>query len=183
MKTCVKTIVLAALSTIVVFTGLSISSCENDKCKAIACAYGGVCNGGECTCATGYEGTQCEDVTRDKFTGTWTVTEKGTLTNPAIYPISISPGEAIQDVTIKNFYNLFPGSVLVNCYVSNDTLYIPRQEVFHKVVEGFGYLNPNVTQEENANMIVRYHVVDSATGSVNDFGLDAGQPSQWDKED
>ncbi|MBL7718005.1 MAG: hypothetical protein JNL72_04155 [Flavipsychrobacter sp.] len=171
------------MSTLVVFAGLTISSCGNDPCKAIVCAYGGVCADGECTCATGYEGTQCEKVSREKFMGTWGVTEKGTLTNPAIYNVSIEPAEAIQDVTIANFYNLFPGEVRVKARVSNDTLYIDRQEAFNRVVEGVGYIDQPATKEENAHMIMRYYVADPSTGKINDFGWDAGQPSEWELQD
>ena len=182
MKTCLKSIVLSALSAIVVFTGLTISSCDPDKCKAITCAYGGVCDGGQCTCATGYEGNQCEKITRDKFTGTWSVTEKGTLTNPALYTLKIKDGGAVHEVAIENFYNLFPSGVEVYAYVSNDTLYIPRQEQFHRTVEGRGYLQPNVNEEEDASIEMHYYVADSATHKVNDYGWDEGQPSLWDKQ-
>jgi uncharacterized membrane protein len=182
MNTCLKTIVLTALSAIVVFTGLTYSSCVSDKCKAITCAYDGVCDDGECTCATGYEGTQCERITRDKFLGTWTVIEKGTLTNPATYTATINPGEYIHEVAIKNFYNLFPAGVSVYAYVSDDTLYIPVQQRFNKTIEGRGYLRPSTENEENATMELHYYVVDSATQKLNDYGWDQGQPSQWDKQ-
>jgi hypothetical protein len=180
MNTSFKAIVLTAVTVLAVFTGLMYTSCKPDKCKAITCAYGGVCSGGECTCATGYEGTQCEKITRDKFLGTWTVTEKGTLSNPAIYTIAISAAEPVDEVTIKNFYNLFPGNVLVAARVSDDTLYIQRQERFNRTVEGRGYLTPNAEGEENAALVMHYYVVDSL-GRRNDFGWDLGQPSLWDK--
>ena len=179
MKTCVKTIVLSALSALVVFTGMTYTSCNPDKCKAITCAYGGVCTNGECTCATGYEGNQCEKVTRDKFTGTWEVAETGTQTGFNRYTISIAPAEAIQEVGIFNFYNYIPMNLSVIANVSNDTLYIPRQELFNRTIEGMGYLDPTVDYEENGHMILRYRVTETVSGVYNDFGLIEGQPSLW----
>ncbi len=181
MKTCVKTIVLSALSALVVFTGLTYTSCNPDKCKAITCAYGGVCTDGECTCATGYEGNQCEKVTRDKFTGEWTVIEVGTQTGNNSYVLYITDAKAVQDVAILNFYNYIPQGQAVMANVSKDTLYIPRQEVFNRTIEGFGYLDPDVTVYEQAHMIVRYRVIEPISGTVNDFGFIEGQPSDWYK--
>lgn len=179
MKTCVKTIVLSALSALVVFTGITYTSCNPDKCKAITCAYGGVCTDGECTCATGYEGNQCEKITRDKFTGTWDVAETGTQTGFNDYVLSIVPAEAINEVGIRNLYNYFEQHIIA--HVSDDTLYIPRQEVFNRVIEGLGYLDPTVDYEENGHMIVRYRVTEPISGVVNDFGFIEGQASLWYK--
>ena len=179
MKTCVKAIVLSAMSVLVVFTGITYTSCNPDKCKAITCAYGGTCTDGECTCATGYEGNQCEKISRDKFTGVWDVVESGTLTGSNQYATSIFDAEAIQDVAIGDFYNYFPTHI--NAYVSADTLYIPRQEVFNRIVEGIGYMNPSLEHQEYGHMIVRYYVTEVTTGKTNDFGWDQGEPSHWYK--
>lgn len=183
MKTCLKTIVVSAMSALVVFTGMTYSSCKPKPCHAITCAYGGVCQDGECLCATGYEGNQCEKIMRDKFTGTWQVEEDGTMTNPTIpgYTTAIEDAQAVQDVTIKNFYNYFPAGSRIKAHVSGDTIYIDRQVVFAHYVEGIGYINPNTKLEEQAQIIMRYYVEDSVTHSVNDFGWDQGEPSIWYK--
>jgi hypothetical protein len=183
MKTCLKTIVLSALSALVVFTGMTYSSCKPKPCHSIVCAYDGVCKDGECICATGYEGNQCEAITRDKFTGVWNVYEDGTLTNAVNgYPIEIADAFSIQDVAITNLYNYFPAGLKIKAHVSGDTLYIDRQPIFAHYVEGFGYINPNTNSEEQAQMIVRYYVQDSTTHSINDYGWDQGEPSIWYKD-
>lgn len=182
MKTCLKTIVLATLSTVVVFTGLTYTSCNPDKCKAITCAYGGVCNDGDCTCATGYEGSQCEKITRNKFVATWKVSEKGSLTNSQLYTLDIAAGAAINEVVITNFNNTIPHAYKVQATVSQDTLYIPRQRLYGRVIEGRGYLVPDVAFEEYGSMTVQYYVTDTATGRTNDYGWDIGLQSNWSKQ-
>src|SRR5579872_6337774 len=126
MKTPLKPIIIPALITIAAFFSFAYVSCNRDKCKTIVCANGGVCNQGACICPSGYQGTNCETVSRLKFLGNWQVFEKGSITNAAQYGISIEPSDNITNVVIKNMFNYF--QVPISGYVSNDTLYIPNQQ-------------------------------------------------------
>ncbi len=103
MKLTLKTVLFSSIATIGAFFAVVYSSCNRDKCKTIVCANNGVCNGGSCVCPSGYEGTNCEKVSRNKFLGNWTVFEKGSITLAAQYPISIEATTEVYDVTIKNF--------------------------------------------------------------------------------
>jgi len=125
MNASIKTIMLSALGAIAAFATVTYSSCKSDPCKAIVCANGGVCNDGSCTCPSGYEGTQCETVMRDKFKGVFVVLEKGSVSNTAQYSVSVEPGTAVTDIKIKNFGNRFTDPV--EAYVKGDTLYIPQK--------------------------------------------------------
>ena len=87
MKTPFKSIFVAALATVATFASLMYVSCNRDKCKTIVCANNGVCNQGACICPSGYGGTNCETVLRDKFLGSWQVFEKNL--QPAQYIIDI----------------------------------------------------------------------------------------------
>src|SRR5579871_4978211 len=104
MKTRLKTILVSCLSTLFIFAAVVYMSCNRDKCKTIVCAHGGVCNSGGCICPSGYEGSNCETVSRDKFLGNWSVFEKGSVTEQAQYPVNIAQGPNITDVVINNFY-------------------------------------------------------------------------------
>ena len=66
MKDMLKPIILSSIAIIGVLFTVMYTSCKPDKCKAIACAYGGTCNDGSCKCLPGYEGPNCETITRKK---------------------------------------------------------------------------------------------------------------------
>jgi len=108
MKARFKTIILAAFGAISAFTAVTFTSCTTDKCKSVVCAYGGVCNAGACICQSGYEGTFCETVSRDKFIHTWIVVETGTLSSTASYTVTVQPGtdNTQTSLVIQNFYKL-----------------------------------------------------------------------------
>ena len=183
MKAPLKKVVIPALIIVSAFISITyMSSCNRDKCKTIVCANGGVCNSGACTCPSGYEGSNCETVSREKFLGNWTVFEKGSVTEAAHYVISIQPSTQITDVVIQNFYNYF--TVPIKGYVSGDSLYIPNQQYQGKVVFGIGYIYSNVTYGQFGAVSMSYEVIDTATQVVNDFGYyapDLSNPSAWNK--
>lgn len=64
--------------TIAIFSFSTFIGCK-DVCKDIDCQNGGACSEvdgeGVCTCATGYEGTNCETAINQKFVSTYTVTD------------------------------------------------------------------------------------------------------------
>lgn len=184
MKFPFKTVFISSLATIAVFfTVVYTTSCNRDKCKTITCANGGVCNGGSCTCPSGYEGTNCEKESRLKFLGNWTVFEKGSITLAAQYPISIEPASEVTDVVIKNFYNYF--KTPIRATVSGDSLFIPNQQYEGKVLFGIAHIYSNVTYGQYGGIEAYYEIIDTATQKVNDFGynaaIDNSLPSQWNK--
>lgn len=57
---------------------VTISSCERQSCKNVACPIGQTCNTGRCFCADGYEGTNCDINSFEKYVANnrnWNVTE------------------------------------------------------------------------------------------------------------
>jgi len=178
----IKTIFLSALSTIVAFTAVTYTSCTPDKCKSVVCAYGGVCNEGSCICQSGYEGAQCEFITRDKFLGVYQVVETGTITDISHYTVSINADpNNVTNVTITNFYNSITTSV--TGYVKGDSLYIPQKTYNNNTltVQGYGYIQQEGTTYAQHAQLTLYYSVVNAKGVVNDFGTAAGSPSIWNK--
>ncbi len=179
MKARLKSIILSAMGVAAVFTTVTVTSCNNDPCKSIVCAYGGTCAEGDCICPSGYEGTHCEIVTREKYRGVWTVFEDGTSTNPAQYQISFVNGEGATDMKITNFYNRFAGDD-INVRVKGDSLFIPQQDVNGYTIEGIGYLDWKEFYPDDGKLTVRYKIV-NADGKTDDYGLNTGTPSIWEK--
>ncbi|NDC41900.1 MAG: hypothetical protein EBZ77_10175 [Chitinophagia bacterium] len=177
-------VTLTALS--VLFAVLWATSCRLDKCKAISCAYSGLCIDGACACHPGYEGTNCETITRKKYIGSlWQVHEKGTISPTINYPVAIEPGEQINVVSIKNFYNYFGGNS-VRAIVDKDTIVIPNQQIMGKVIFGKGYIHSSSAESINDIITMYYAVIDSANNNiVDDFGyysaIDHSSPSVWYK--
>lgn len=182
MKTPTKSLFVSAVLALTTIFSVAYFSCNRDKCKTIVCANHGVCNYGVCVCPSGFQGTNCETVSRQKFLGNWLVFEKGTITNAAQYPISIEPSNNVTDVVIKNFYNYFEHSI--KGYVQHDTLYIPNQQLEGRIVFGIGYITSNVTYGQYGTILMNYEVIDTATNIPNDFGFygpDLSQVSTWNK--
>ena len=178
-----KTIILAALSSVLAFSAVTYNSCKPDKCKSIRCAYGGVCKDGNCLCQSGYEGSQCETVIRDKFLGVWSVFESSTMTGqPRNYTVNITEGDNITDVKIRNFYNLLTNDVYA--IVKGDSLVINKQSIDGRTIQGYGYLDPDMHYTEHAKLIVHYAVVIDSSSAIDDYGLYpsvGGTESLWEK--
>ncbi len=188
MKLRFKTIIFSAFATLAAFFSIVFVSCNRDKCKSVVCAHGGICNGGSCTCPAGYEGSNCETVSRNKFLGNWTVLEKGSITLGAQYGTSIeattdNPSTGPVNLVIKNFYNYF--TTPIKAYVQRDTIFIPNQQYEGKVLFGVGFIYSDVTYGQYGAIEMRYEIIDSATSKVNDFGynaaIDHSDPSVWNK--
>lgn len=66
-----RSIIITAILSIGVFFAISYTSCNKDRCNDVACLNAGVCDGGNCTCVAGFEGSRCEISSRDKFINTF----------------------------------------------------------------------------------------------------------------
>jgi len=187
MKATLKPVLIFTIVTLSAFFTIVYTSCVPDKCKAIACAHGGTCNQGACTCKPGFSGPNCETATKDKFLSQWGVLETGSVTPQTQYALNIDKTNSDTVVVIKNLFNFFTQSVLA--YVQGDTLVIPNQQLMGHVVFGKGYIYSTPLYGANSAISMRYEVVDTAAGQpqqwVDDFGfystIDNSSPSIWSR--
>ena len=124
-----KHIALAAILTVGAFSAVMYSSsCTKDKCKDVTCQNGGVCSDGVCTCAIGYEGTNCETASRAKFVKSWTASDTRVADGHAepTYVAPIAAGTTIVDVKIGNFWGSFTHDVIGT--VSGNVITVPSQQ-------------------------------------------------------
>lgn len=180
MKARLKTLILSAIGVFSAFSIVTVSSCV-DKCKSISCAYDGVCSDGMCICQTGYEGPQCETLMAKKFYGTWVVSEVGSVSDASQYTISIDPPPTtnLTEVRIKNFRNFIPEDVVA--YVKADTIYIPQQDVYGHTIVGSGWVEDEKYYGDNGRIVMKYKITNDTTGVTDDFGVDGGTASTWNK--
>ncbi len=190
MKFTAKPILIAVISVLSAVSVVFYGSCNKDtgngisyssKCKNITCANKGVCNDGVCTCPSGYEGTNCEIISRNKFTGMWSIEETGTISGHRQYPVVISTDDSITTLKIGNFYNYFKANL--RAIILKDTITIPNQALEGKVVFGKGYVYSDSLAGANTRISLRYEVIDTLSGKVDDFGyygdLDQSSSSSW----
>jgi hypothetical protein len=80
-----KSILLAGFITVSAFSATIFTSCNPDACKDVVCNNNGTCTDGTCTCAVGFEGTNCDTESRTKVFGSFllsgTDSDGGTYTN------------------------------------------------------------------------------------------------------
>lgn len=100
----IKHIALSALLTVGAFGTVLYTSCNKDACKDVTCQNGGTCNDGKCTCTTGYEGTNCETKSRDKFVGVYTGSEICSVGTDN-YSITLTANSDALKLTMQNLYN------------------------------------------------------------------------------
>ena len=170
MKSPLKTIFFVAFTLVLAFSAVTYNSCKRDKCNAIRCAYGGVCKDGNCICQSGYEGSQCQTITRDKFLGIWSVSEHSSMTHTdRNYSINIAEGANITDVAIHNFYNILTDDLYA--YAQGDSLIIRTASHNGRTVTGYAFLDPDYHTVENGKLIIHYAVTIDSSGMIDDYGL------------
>lgn len=107
--------------------GMFMMNACTDPCKDVTCLNGGVCDEGDCICATGYEGTDCGTEMRAKFLGSFTFVDgcyPGVTTNSAIG----TSADAVNKVTISNILGSTLGGI-AKAEVNGINITIPSQSI------------------------------------------------------
>lgn len=125
-----KTIAASLLLTLGAFTAITYTACNKDECKSVDCGPNGTCISGSCSCATGYEGSNCATESRAKFINQYTVTASCQASYVA--NIMAKSGTDVTQVTINNFAGLDAAAgttTSVNATISGTHIKIPTQNV------------------------------------------------------
>lgn len=116
-------------------------SCS-DPCDDIACGDNGTCDDGTCICETGYEGTNCETLVIDKYTGTWLSTDFECDGDSDQVTFIIEQGATVTDL---QFYEIEDDEYVFQMNYTGDTLTIPSQTMDDITVSGSGTVNADGT--------------------------------------
>lgn len=66
-----KHIIFTTISFFAIAGTLTYTSCIEEACYKMRCRNGGSCANGICNCPSGYEGSQCEIISTEKYFGTY----------------------------------------------------------------------------------------------------------------
>ena len=122
----IKNIALAGFLTLSAVVAVVYSSCTKDDCKDVVCQNGGTCVSGKCQCPTGYEGTNCETLSRAKFlkngsTATYlTAVGQDSCFMGGSYTMTVNAGTNANQITISNFAGYGSSATLSNLVVSGN---------------------------------------------------------------
>jgi hypothetical protein len=123
----IKQLAFSAALTISAFGAVFYTSCNKDECKDVVCQNSGTCNAddGSCTCATGYEGNNCETKSIDKFVKQWSASDKEATTTTTIptYVSAIVAGSTATQIKISNFSALLV-EILLLLHLRRQTLMV-----------------------------------------------------------
>lgn len=154
---------------IVVFATCLNISCTHNSGNTIDCMNGGIYKNGTCTCAVGYQGTNCQTLSRKAFLGNWTVFEKGSVADAAQYAVGIqTAGPNINDIAIANLIPTI--DTTINGYIVNDSLYIPYQVLQNQSIQGTGYYF-QLGRSDAINIAISYDLTNLTT-NVSTFVTD-----------
>jgi hypothetical protein len=171
-----RSIIIGCIAACAAFASTLYISCTKESCSTV-CANGGTCNGALCICPTGYEGSNCQITSRNKFLGVWDTHEKGTITSTRIneFGITIDTNNAGSITTIRmiNFYDKYSNPILAT--ITGNSLTIPMQIMpNYDTVSGWGtYSSSNSCP---TGKIFIYFKIGSSSG-VDNFGDSIGAPA------
>ena len=119
------------------FSVIYFCSCS-DKCRKVICYNGAVCNDGTCICLAGYEGDDCGTETREKFLGTYNVTDNCNNGNAPYTANIAAAGDSINTVLIANFNNSFSNSIVATISANNIDIPLQIPDLDGRSVSGSG---------------------------------------------
>jgi hypothetical protein len=122
MKNVKSLLAIASLA-----AGMFIMNACTDPCKDVTCQNGGVCDEGDCICATGYEGTDCATEMRTKFVGTYSFIDGCYPGTPNASTITTS-AEGVTKVNISNILGSTLGGT-AKAEVNGSSITIPSQGI------------------------------------------------------
>lgn len=163
----IRNIAFAAILTIGAFSAVTYTSCNKDECKDVVCQNGGTCTDGVCACSTGYEGTNCQTKSTDKFLGTWTAVENCSG-NSNTYQVTITADpSAANKVLVANLgdYGCTTGGIITwSGTVATTTLTINDDACGYQMTATCTYANGEVDVNYSATYL---GVTDNCTATLS----------------
>jgi hypothetical protein len=137
---------LLALATLIT---MGLVSCAPDACEKVSCLNDGICESGDCVCASGFEGPNCATEQRQAFVGTFSATETCDLGDFS-YNITVSANsETLTEITLNNLGDF---DFDITGIVDGASVAFTEQMANGSTVNGFGQIN-------NGTLTIEYTLV------------------------
>jgi hypothetical protein len=128
------------------------SGCDQKSCQDVVCGVNQQCSRGQCFCVDGYEGTDCQTFSNQKYIGNYQVNENcfGSSSNFSFYNCSINSDPFYANrININNLFGLGANATaLIFTDQSNQGNYIeiPNQSQGALLFSGSGTFDPLLNQ-------------------------------------
>lgn len=120
---------------------LTFVACDNQSCENVRCPFGRTCVLGDCLCPAGYEGDNCNILSRDKYLGTYQVNENcANRPSGGFFFSTITIGSDDFKVNIGNMANT---GLFAEAFVTGNFVQIPSQNLGATTISGSGEFFPN----------------------------------------
>jgi hypothetical protein len=111
---------------------ISFQAC-NDACQDVQCVNG-TCSDGECTCATGYSGPNCEAAINSRFDGVFALTQNCLIPGNATDTVTLAPKTSGPgDFTILGLWGA-PQNLITALIDDNGTSFVVERQA---IVTGY----------------------------------------------
>jgi hypothetical protein len=159
-----RLILLTAFITIAIFSLVSYTACKKDSCANVVCLHLGACDGGNCICKVGFEGTRCETLSRDKFIFTFNGSDSCGRFGTHQYPINFTAMlDDPREMTMKNILDDVDDSAVCTIQAVDSFTFIGANNA--TTYRGWGTLRHD-------SLHMRFHVdQDTSSYDCSYFGL------------
>lgn len=153
----IKHIAFAAFLTLSAFCAIFYVSCSKDPCKGVTCNNGGTCSSGNCTCPTGWIGSNCQT---HAIIGTWNGSDACSVGGPYNnITIKVDPSSTDSSKVLINNPGGFGTSVTISGTLSTDG----KTVTYTNQSAGVVTLSGTMVLSDNTHFTHSYTAVDTST--------------------
>lgn len=127
---------------VVAVATVGMTSCDTDPCADVECGEYGTCLEGDCVCDAGFEGTNCDVLSRDEFIASYAVSESCTSGNYTYNGTVSASATGMDKIVFGNFGDF--GVDLVGTVDDNSVTFASQSGGTTATFSGSGQISGNI---------------------------------------